>query len=139
MSGIFNPESVPSGACDLVVMPYHDYRKSELEGFRGRDADFLELFIANSSMFRSVLIIDRPTTVLEMAVPGTRWHVRGGKIQLPAKIGASPRSIRTCTFSNHLALSSSAPLLLRHAWWDKAFASKRFAAVVKKSVRCAWN
>ena len=49
-----------SKSLDIVVMPYHDYRKNEIEGFRGRDSHFLEMLMAESDQFRTILVIDRP-------------------------------------------------------------------------------
>jgi hypothetical protein len=71
----------------LIVIPFHDWRKCVREGFRTRDAHLIEAF-ARSRTVESVLVVSRPITRLELAMRGetresectpilrgARWHV----------------------------------------------------------------
>ncbi|SFU27300.1 Glycosyltransferase involved in cell wall bisynthesis [Pustulibacterium marinum] len=49
---------------NLIVIPFHDWRKIQKEGFRTRDAHFIEEFGTIKS--QKTLIVNRPTTRLEI-------------------------------------------------------------------------
>lgn len=49
---------------DFVIIPFHDWRKSEKEGFRTRDVHFINT-IGNTSE-NKILVINRPLTTLEL-------------------------------------------------------------------------
>lgn len=50
---------------NLVIIPYHDWRKINKEGARTRDAHFIHHLQGNDQV-EKVLIINRPTTLLEI-------------------------------------------------------------------------
>lgn len=50
---------------DFVIIPFHDWRKSEKEGFRTRDVHFINALAGNSFSNR-ILVINRPITKLEL-------------------------------------------------------------------------
>lgn len=50
---------------NIVSIPYHDWRKIEREGFRTRDAHFIEHFCHRNNKNR-VLVINRPTSYVEL-------------------------------------------------------------------------
>ena len=49
---------------NILIVPFHDWRKILLEGFRTRDAHFIEELKAQNTIKK--IIINRPTTVLEI-------------------------------------------------------------------------
>ena len=51
---------------NIVIIPFHDWRKILLEGFRTRDAHFIEEFAKQKSGVK--VIINRPTTYLEIGL-----------------------------------------------------------------------
>lgn len=50
---------------DLIVIPFHDWRKSEREGFRTRDVHFIKA-LANHPDVGKILVVNRPCTWLEL-------------------------------------------------------------------------
>ncbi|CDF81217.1 putative glycosyltransferase (GT4) [Formosa agariphila KMM 3901] len=51
---------------NVIIIPFHDWRKSEREGFRTRDVHFIKAFSKDSEI-EKILVINRPTTFLELA------------------------------------------------------------------------
>jgi teichuronic acid biosynthesis glycosyltransferase TuaH len=117
---------------DLVVMPYHDYRKSEIEGFRGRDNHFLEMLIADAPRFRTILVIDRPVAMIERLALGRSWHVASGRI---AQRGPDWRLTQigpNVYVLNCLSMALVKPVRVGQCWWDDAFASSRLASITQR-------
>lgn len=52
---------------NLVVIPFHDWKKCEREGFRTRDAHFIQEFEKHPDVDK-MLVIDRPTSISEMVL-----------------------------------------------------------------------
>jgi hypothetical protein len=50
---------------DLIIIPFHDWRKSEKEGFRTRDVHFIKALTKEKSI-NKILVINRPITRLEL-------------------------------------------------------------------------
>jgi len=61
---------------DLVVIPYHDWRKISREGVRTRDAHLIEQCMVHPDIGR-VLIINRPMTLPEMVCRRRSWKTPG--------------------------------------------------------------
>ncbi len=61
---------------DLVVIPYHDWRKIQAEGSRTRDAHFIESFRANVAV-NKLIIINRPISHLELLVKKRAHNIKG--------------------------------------------------------------
>ncbi|RKN82764.1 glycosyltransferase [Ulvibacterium marinum] len=60
---------------NIVVVPFHDWRKIQLEGFRTRDAHFIEELNKNKKILK--VIINRPTTILEIVLKKKLGLIQG--------------------------------------------------------------
>lgn len=63
---------------NLVVIPFHDWRKINKEGFRTRDAHFIETFMENDKV--NILIVNRPTTLIEIFLKKKKIKIEGDVI-----------------------------------------------------------
>jgi len=61
---------------DLLIIPYHDWRKVQREGGRTRDAHLISHCIRDAHVDR-VLIINRPISISEMLARRRTWKTRG--------------------------------------------------------------
>jgi teichuronic acid biosynthesis glycosyltransferase TuaH len=61
---------------DIMVIPFHDWRKSEKEGFRTRDVHFIRA-LASDKFSNRILVINRPITKLELRYKGFKKYLRG--------------------------------------------------------------
>ncbi len=61
---------------DVIVIPFHDWRKSEKEGFRTRDVHFIKA-LANKALSNRILVINRPITKLELGYKRFKKQLKG--------------------------------------------------------------
>lgn len=61
---------------NIVVIPFHDWRKIISEGFRTRDSHFIES-LDRSEKVDKVIVINRPTTILEIILKKKRKKIEG--------------------------------------------------------------
>jgi len=115
-------------AFDLIVLPFHDWKKCELEGFRTRDAHLLLEFEKHPAV-RNILVIDRPISISEILLKRRYWRVRGGSVvrqgYLTWLTQVSPK-IYVLDIVTHQLIR---PLLLRFGWWGYIF---RQPSIIKK-------
>lgn len=64
---------------NIVIIPFHDYKKWNSEGFRTRDAHIYEHLYKRDDI-NKILIIDRPTSLAENIYKMKTWHVNVGQI-----------------------------------------------------------
>jgi len=64
---------------NLVVIPFHDWKKCEREGFRTRDAHFMQEFEKHPDVDK-ILVIDRPISISEMVVYRRNLRVKNGEL-----------------------------------------------------------
>lgn len=64
---------------NLIIIPFHDWKKSEKEGFRTRDVHLINA-INESNDVDKVLIINRPTTPLELLLKNQKNVLKGEKL-----------------------------------------------------------
>lgn len=64
---------------DLVVIPYHDWRKVSREGARTRDAHFIEQLMVHPEV-RKMLILNRPISIPEMIYKRISWKTPGREV-----------------------------------------------------------
>lgn len=120
---------------NLVVIPFHDYKKGEQQGFRDRDNHFLEFLLDQSHLFETVLVIDRPVSLAETLARRRRWCVKGAvtvKRGLNWKLGQLKDNAYVL---DYLELSIIKPLLMKRRWWDSAYGSDRLQAIVDLAIR----
>ncbi len=64
---------------DLVIIPFHDWRKSEKEGFRTRDVHLVKA-LGKEPLVNKVLVINRPITLLELFYKRYKKDMKGKQV-----------------------------------------------------------
>ena len=59
---------------NVVIIPFHDYKKWINEGFRTRDAHLMEHFSQNKKVGK-ILVVNRPTSFAELILQKKSWKV----------------------------------------------------------------
>ena len=117
---------------DLLIVPFHDYKSGERQGFRDRDTHLLE-YLISQGRFRKVLIVDRPVSLVEMAARGGGWRVAAGR-RMAGGLGWRLSMLVEGVFViDVLQPALVGPLLLRRGWWGRAYASRRLARLVRNA------
>ncbi len=105
---------------DLIVLPFHDWKKNETEGLRNRDGHLVEHFLASPRVGK-VLFVDRPISGPE------RWLLRRPlRCRSGQAVARSGRAILSRLNEKLFVLDQPAPdllspLRLRRDWWDVVF------------------
>lgn len=122
-----------SDMLDLVVVPFHDWRKCEREGFRTRDAHFMQQFGRHPAV-RRMLVVNRPISLAEIAVYRRGWRPRQGTL-LKRSGGAYLSQVGPKTFTLDLVVPELLrPLRMRRAWTPYIFDRPVAAAAVRAAV-----
>lgn len=61
---------------NLIIIPFHDWRKIIKEGFRTRDAHFIKS-LQQSDAIEKIVVINRPTTIAEIFFKKKRRKIQG--------------------------------------------------------------
>jgi len=64
---------------NIIIIPFHDYKKWEKEGFRTRDAHMCQHFASNQRVDK-ILVINRPTSFAETVIKKSKWCISGGQV-----------------------------------------------------------
>ena len=105
---------------DLIILPFHDWKKVETGGLRSRDGHLLTHF-RTSPRVAKILFVDRPISLPERMISRRPLRCRTGK-----EIARSGRAILSRIDEKLLVLDLAAPdllspLVLRRDWWDAVF------------------
>jgi len=114
---------------NLVVVPFHDWKKCEREGFRTRDAHFMKEF-GKHPMVEKLLIINRPISISEIILLRRNWHVKYGELLLHES-GFYLTRVAENTFTLDIVIPQFIrPIKMRRHWTPYIFGRKDVAAIV---------
>ncbi len=117
---------------NLVVLPFHDYRKSQNEGFRTRDGHIM-LKLQDSSEVTNILIINRPFSLLEMLYKRKSWKTQGETTL--KMLNKRLVKINQNTFViDYLSFDILGQLLNGKKWFWKSYSQKNFIKFIKRSL-----
>ena len=118
---------------NLIQIPFHDLRKIEVEGHRTRDAHLIEGFVA-SPRIKKLLVLDRPTTWLEILIKKKPKNIKYEKVLLRNKglllVQISPNYYAITYKSNDLF----GQIKMRQKWFKNKFADKEYLDFIHKSL-----
>lgn len=118
---------------NLVMVPFHDWKKSAREGFRTRDGHFLQEFSKNP-VVEKLLIINRPISIAEMLLYRRNWRPNNS-INLYQKNGVCISQIGEKTFTvDVLILEMLQPTLMRRAWTPYIFGQRKVITAVNHAL-----
>jgi glycosyltransferase involved in cell wall biosynthesis len=121
----------------VVAFPFHDWRKSEAEGFRTRDAHLLQTLASHPDVAH-VLVIDRPTSVPELVrrrrLPFVRGRREARKV-VRRTVGQVTAVGGGVSVLDVLSPAIIKPLLRRRAWWFDAFEDRDVLALIAWAAR----
>lgn len=118
---------------DLVIVPFHDWRKAEREGFRTRDGHFLH-HLSQHPAIGKLLVINRPISWAEIMVLRRNWRVQQGTL-LDKYGSAYLTQLNDKSYALDIVTPDLVqPLLQQRNWIPEAFASKRVVAGVNAAL-----
>ncbi|WP_019037500.1 hypothetical protein [Psychroflexus tropicus] len=108
---------------NLIIIPFHDWRKSENEGFRTRDVHFIKAFAKNDRV-EKILIINRPFTKLELLLNQYKQRLPGELIFKRRGFALTKVSDKIYVL-DYLSLDVINQILLRHKWFIRRYGDKK--------------
>lgn len=118
---------------NLVVIPFHDWKKCEREGFRTRDAHFMQEFERHPAVDQ-LLIINRPISIAEMIVLRRNWRPRTGTSVL-ADGDVSLTQVGDHTYTLDIRVREFLrPLRMQRSWTPYIFSQPMVATAVESAL-----
>lgn len=119
---------------NIVMVPFHDYKKWKNEGFRTRDAHMCQHF-KNNDKVNKILVINRPTSLAEVILKKQKWAIDSGEIVYKRNsIQLTKMDNKTWCLDIFL-LDFLKIALQKKAWWFTAFNYKKVADAVNEAIR----
>lgn len=119
---------------NLVVVPFHDWKKCEREGFRTRDAHFMQEFGKHPAIDK-LLIVNRPISLSEIILLRRNWRVKHGRLLLH-KNDFYLTQVADKTFALDIVVPELIqPLVMRRKWTPYIFGKARVVAIVNETLQ----
>lgn len=116
---------------NLVVVPFHDWRKSENEGFRTRDVHFIKAFENNNNV-EKILVINRPFTVVELLFKKNNTKLEGKLIYQKGGFSITQTSKKIYVI-DYKSKDIIGQLALRHNWFIKKYGDEKLISFTLKA------
>ncbi|MBP6016206.1 MAG: glycosyltransferase [Candidatus Promineofilum sp.] len=119
---------------NLVHIPFHDWKKCEREGFRTRDAHFMQEFARHRAVDR-LLIINRPISAAEVVLLRRNWRPRQGETFFQdgdvciTQVGPNTYTVDV------LIRELVKPLRMKRSWTPYIFGQPDVAAAVETALK----
>ncbi|MEW6558533.1 MAG: glycosyltransferase, partial [Elusimicrobiota bacterium] len=118
---------------NLVILPLHDWKKCEREGFRTRDAHLM-LEFEKLPEIEKILIIDRPISLPEMLLKECWWKVKNGTV-IYKGINNCLSQVSEKTFVlDYFSFDILKPLILKKRWWGYIFKQSHVIKAMKYAI-----
>ena len=118
---------------DLAIIPFHDWRKSEREGFRTRDGHFLH-HLSKHPAIGKLLVINRPISWAEIVLFRRNWRVQQGKL-IDKQHSAYLTQINDKTYTLDIVIPELVQPLIKHRnWIPEVFGSPHVLKIVRTTL-----
>lgn len=116
---------------NIVIIPFHDWRKIIKEGFRTRDAHFIEVFGQRKELKK--IIINRPITLLEIFIKKKKKRIKGDVVY--KKGGFTLYKVQENTFViDFISKNILKQIIEKYKWYIKAYSKEEYLSFINKSL-----
>jgi len=116
---------------NLIIIPFHDWRKSEKEGFRTRDVHFIKAFEKIEGVGK-ILIVNRPFTKLELILKKNKLKLNGELIFI--RDGFSITKISNKIYIlDYKSNDIIGQFRLRHKWFIAKYGNKKLSQFITEA------
>lgn len=118
---------------NLVVIPFHDWKKCEREGFRTRDAHFMQMFEKHPEVDK-MLVIDRPTSISELVLLRRNSRPKTGEL-ISKRAGWYLTKINSKVFVLDIVMPQIIrPMLMKRNWTSYIFGQTKVIQSVSSAL-----
>lgn len=114
---------------NLVIVPFHDWRKILIEGFRTRDAHFIEELKKKQDHIK--IIINRPTTFLEVLLK-RKINLINGEIIISSGNCKLYRISPNVYLTDYVSHDIFGHVFKRYKWFIDKYGSAKYIEFIKK-------
>lgn len=116
---------------NLIIIPFHDWRKSEKEGFRTRDVHFIKS-LSKDPNIDQVLVINRPSTWLEFFYKRQKQSLKGNIVLKKGRFSLT--QVDTNIFvTDFYSKDVFGQILKKHNWFIKKYDDNDYLNFIKES------
>ncbi|MFQ6577798.1 glycosyltransferase [Enterococcus casseliflavus] len=118
---------------DLVIVPFHDYKKWEEEGYRTRDAHLYKKFESDERV-RKILVVNRPTSLAEVLIKNKKKFLNKGEIVYRNNRYQITR-VNSETYVLDIFLKDFFKVIFeRKKWWYSALSYNLVSNIINKAM-----
>ena len=117
------------GKMALAIIPFHDWRKIQLEGFRTRDAHFIEELSKDKDRIK--IIINRPTTLAEIIGKRKLGLIKGKKVLIKAPFCLYEIDTNLYLI-DYISFDIMGQIVQGYSWFFKKYNSPSFLLFINK-------
>ncbi len=119
---------------DVIMTPFHDYKKWITEGFRTRDAHLFQEF-KNNDRINKILVVNRPVSLLEMVYKHKSWKTKVGKI-IVSNFWYEVRQVDSNTwYIDFFSTDIFKVIRYKKSWWSIAFKKHRVISEINDTIK----
>ncbi len=119
---------------DLIILPFHDYKKWKEEGFRTRDAHLFEHFVKEKKL-NKILVVNRPVSLAERILKRKRWKTGLGEVILDKKYYRLCKVKENTYYIDFKSKDFFSVLLLKKKWWNRIFNNKKIIDAINETIQ----
>lgn len=114
---------------NIVIIPFHDWRKIIKEGFRTRDAHFIEVLFQRKR--HKKIIINRPITMMEIFLKKKKRLIDGNL--LLKKNGFALYEVEKNTFLiDFISINIFKQILQKYKWYINNYSNKKYLSFIQE-------
>ncbi|MEZ4857335.1 MAG: glycosyltransferase [Flavobacteriaceae bacterium] len=117
---------------NLITIPFHHWRKILKEGFRTRDAHFIEHFEKNPAIEKTI-VINRPTTLFELFVKKFPVKIKG-EVLLKENGFSLLKISENLYLIDFVSNDIIGQFKKKYSWFFEEYANPKYVAFIKKSL-----
>jgi glycosyltransferase involved in cell wall biosynthesis len=119
---------------DIIIAPFHDYKKWINEGFRTRDAHLCQHFERNDSV-RHILVINRPVSIAESIILRKKWKIGNGTVEYRDHCSQLCKMSDSVWCVDFFLPDFISVIRYRKAWWYLAYKREIIINEINKAIR----
>jgi teichuronic acid biosynthesis glycosyltransferase TuaH len=120
---------------NIVIVPFHDYKKWIKEGFRTRDAHLCQHFEKDHNV-EKILVINRPVSIAEMILKRSGWKTTTGKV-VYCKNGVQISQMSEKVWCLDILLLDFIKVAVqKKKWWFTAFKYPKVLGSINMAIEC---
>ena len=118
---------------NLVIIPFHDWKKCEREGFRTRDAHFMQEFELHP-LIEKLLVVNRPISLAEITLMRRNWRPREGTTMYQENDMCVTQVAANTYTLDILVREFLNPLRMKRNWTPYIFGHPKVAEAIKMAL-----